>query len=271
MPPGKRKTLPVETSRHAFAYVFAGSGIVPQRLRPAGGADRRVGGRRVRPADEIGNRSLVLFDRGDEVTVQAGEKGIRFLLVSGKPIEEPVAWYGPIVMNTQEELRQASPSSVRAPSSSSGKRTEQILMPYPEMFVAPMREELTSLGVRELRTAADVDAAVTGTTGTLMIVVNSVCGCAAGKARPDCPCLRNAVKPDVVATVFAGADVDATDRARGVLYRPPRRRPRRSRCCRTASWCTCSSAARLKTGTRCQIAAELTSAFEKFCRTPTSA
>ena len=57
--------------------------------------------------DETGNRSLVLFDRGDEVTVQAGETGIRFLLVSGKPIEEPVAWYGPIVMNTQEELQQA--------------------------------------------------------------------------------------------------------------------------------------------------------------------
>jgi len=58
-------------------------------------------------ADEMGNRSLVLFDRGDEVTVQAGEQGIRFLLVSGKPIEEPVAWYGPIVMNTEDELRQA--------------------------------------------------------------------------------------------------------------------------------------------------------------------
>jgi redox-sensitive bicupin YhaK (pirin superfamily) len=54
-----------------------------------------------------GNRSLVLFDRGDEVVVQAGEKGIRFLLVSGKPIEEPVAWYGPIVMNTEQELRRA--------------------------------------------------------------------------------------------------------------------------------------------------------------------
>src|SRR5215218_5224556 len=89
-------------------------------------------------------------------------------------------------------------------------------MPYPEMFVAPMRQELTSLGVRELRSAQDVDAAVTGTAGTLMIVVNSVCGCAAGKARPGIAlALRNAIKPDVVATVFAGADVEATDRARG--------------------------------------------------------
>ena len=96
----------------------------------------------VRPADDIGNRSLVLFDRGDEVTVQAGDEGIRFLLVSGKPIEEPVAWYGPIVMNTQEELRQAISELNRAPSSSSGKRTERF-MPYPEMFVAPMREELS--------------------------------------------------------------------------------------------------------------------------------
>jgi redox-sensitive bicupin YhaK (pirin superfamily) len=57
--------------------------------------------------DETGNRSLVLFDRGDEVTVRAGDEGIRFLLVSGKPIEEPVAWYGPIVMNTEAQLRQA--------------------------------------------------------------------------------------------------------------------------------------------------------------------
>jgi len=93
--------------------------------------------------------------------------------------------------------------------------TYNIGMPYPEFFVAPMRQELTDLGVRELRTPAEVDAAVTGTAGTLMIVVNSVCGCAAGKARPGIAlALRNAVKPTVVATVFAGADVEATDRAR---------------------------------------------------------
>ena len=67
----------------------------------------RVGGGTASPADDIGNRSLVIFDHGEEVTVQAGEMGMRFLLVSGKPIEEPVAWYGPIVMNTQAELRQA--------------------------------------------------------------------------------------------------------------------------------------------------------------------
>jgi len=88
-------------------------------------------------------------------------------------------------------------------------------MPYPEPFVAPMRQELTALGVEELRTAADVDRAVADTPGTLMIVVNSVCGCAAGKARPGIAlALRHTRKPARVATVFAGADVEATDRAR---------------------------------------------------------
>ena len=88
-------------------------------------------------------------------------------------------------------------------------------MPYPEPFVAPMREELSRLGVEELRTAADVDTAVTNTQGTLMIVVNSICGCAAGKARPGvAQALQHQVRPDRVATVFAGADLEATDRAR---------------------------------------------------------
>ena len=89
--------------------------------------------------------------------------------------------------------------------------------------MAPMRQELTDLGVRELRTPADVDEAVSGTAGTLMIVVNSVCGCAAGKARPGIAlALRNKVKPAASATVFAGADVEATDRARQYFtgYRP---------------------------------------------------
>src|SRR5215218_1844956 len=87
-------------------------------------------------------------------------------------------------------------------------------MPYPEPFVAPMRAELTRLGVKELRTAADVDEAAL-TSGTTMIVVNSVCGCAAGKARPGIAvALQHARRPDLVATVFAGADIDATDRAR---------------------------------------------------------
>ena len=89
-------------------------------------------------------------------------------------------------------------------------------MPYPEMLIAPMRGEMTAMGATELKTAAAVDEAVTNTKGTLMIVVNSVCGCAAGKARPGIAmAMRHAVKPDVLATVFAGGDVEATDRARG--------------------------------------------------------
>jgi quercetin 2,3-dioxygenase len=103
VPPGKKKVLPVETTRHAFAYVFAGSGVFGNAsdLQPV---KTDIVGSDGQQAD---NRSLVLFDRGDEVTVQAGPEGIRFLLVSGKPLEEPVAWRGPIVMNTQDQLRQA--------------------------------------------------------------------------------------------------------------------------------------------------------------------
>ncbi len=107
VPPGARKTLPVETSRHAFAYVFEGSGAFRDASDPGAVQLEDLERPDAAAAREIGNRSLVLFDRGDEVTVQAGEMGIRFLLASGKPLEEPVAWRGPIVMNTQAELRQA--------------------------------------------------------------------------------------------------------------------------------------------------------------------
>jgi redox-sensitive bicupin YhaK (pirin superfamily) len=108
VPPGKRKTLPVETSRHAFAYVFAGSGSFSGASQPFGVlTEKGTPDNEVLVREQTGNRSLVLFDSGDEVTVQAGDEGIRFLLVSGKPIAEPVAWYGPIVMNTQDELRTA--------------------------------------------------------------------------------------------------------------------------------------------------------------------
>jgi redox-sensitive bicupin YhaK (pirin superfamily) len=105
VPPGQRKRLAVETSHHAFAYVFAGSGTFSDASAPTGVLTEQADDSVRR--EMTGNRSLVLFDRGDEVVVQAGDEGIRFLLVSGKPIEEPVAWYGPIVMNTQEQLRQA--------------------------------------------------------------------------------------------------------------------------------------------------------------------
>jgi len=108
VPPGKRKTLQVETERHAFAYVFEGSGSFRDSSQPFGVlTEKEIDGREMQLREETGNRSLVLFDSGDEVTVQAGEAGIRFLLVSGKPIKEPVAWYGPIVMNTKAELQQA--------------------------------------------------------------------------------------------------------------------------------------------------------------------
>jgi redox-sensitive bicupin YhaK (pirin superfamily) len=105
--PGTRKRLKVDTTRHAFAYVFAGSGTFRDASDPRGVLTEATDGSDAVRRDETGNRSLVLFDSGDEVVVQAGDDGIRFLLVSGKPLEEPVAWYGPIVMNTQEQLRQA--------------------------------------------------------------------------------------------------------------------------------------------------------------------
>jgi hypothetical protein len=106
VPPGVRKRLAVETTRHAFAYVFAGSGSFRDASEPREVRTELVGSDPGLVA-ETGNRSLVLFDRGDEVTVQAGPDGIRFLLISGRPIEEPVAWHGPIVMNTKEELQRA--------------------------------------------------------------------------------------------------------------------------------------------------------------------
>ena len=88
-------------------------------------------------------------------------------------------------------------------------------MPYPEYLIAPMRGEMTEMGARELRTVAAVDDVVKNTKGVVMLVVNSVCGCAAGKARPGIAmALQHAQRPDVLATVFAGADIDATDRAR---------------------------------------------------------
>ena len=107
VPPGKRKTLPVETARHAFAYVFEGSGTFRDASEPFGVLVEQPGPVEIVAREAVGDRSLVMFSDGDEVVVNAGEHGIRFLLISGRPLQEPVAWYGPIVMNTQDELRQA--------------------------------------------------------------------------------------------------------------------------------------------------------------------
>ena len=107
VPPGKRKRLRVEATRNAFAYVFAGSGSFRDASAPRAVLTESGEEPDAPPVYDAANHSLVLFDRGDEVVVQAGEEGIRFLLISGRPIEEPVAWYGPIVMNTRAELQQA--------------------------------------------------------------------------------------------------------------------------------------------------------------------
>ena len=105
--PGKTKRLAVDNSRHAFAYVFAGSGTFRDASKPLAVQTELVGVSDDPTPSMLGNRSLVVFDSGDEITVTAGDEGIRFLLVSGRPLAEPVAWYGPIVMNTEDELREA--------------------------------------------------------------------------------------------------------------------------------------------------------------------
>src|SRR5712691_1674844 len=144
-------------------------------------------------------------------------------------------------------------------------------MPYAELFVAPMRKELTDLGVRELRTSEDVEAAVTGTAGTLMIVVNSVCGCAAGKARPGVAlALRHGSRPDVVATVFAGFDEEATARARSYFsgYRPS---SPAIALLRNGAVIYMLERSDIENRDAPAIAAELTAAFDQFCATTTAA
>jgi redox-sensitive bicupin YhaK (pirin superfamily) len=105
--PATTKRLPVDRSRNSFAYVFAGDGRFRNASEPRVVETEAVNADGSASSEAVENRSLVVFDRGDEVVVEAGESGIRFLLVSGQPLKEPIAWQGPIVMNTQAELRQA--------------------------------------------------------------------------------------------------------------------------------------------------------------------
>ncbi|OXT01997.1 hypothetical protein B7H23_03420 [Notoacmeibacter marinus] len=108
VPPGVRKVLPIDTYRSAFAYIFEGSATFRDASKPVGVlVEKEVDGKEIHLRDMSGDRTLVVFDTGDEIVVQAGDEGVRFLLVTGKPIQEPVAWHGPIVMNTREEIMQA--------------------------------------------------------------------------------------------------------------------------------------------------------------------
>jgi putative YphP/YqiW family bacilliredoxin len=133
------------------------------------------------------------------------------------------------------------------------------------MLIAPMRGEMTAMGAKELKTAADVDNAVKNTRGTLMIVVNSVCGCAAGKARPGIAmALRHAVKPDVVATVFAGGDVEATDRARSYFTGYAPSSPSIG-ILRDGKLVYMLERREIETRSAEMIASELTTAFDRVC------
>ena len=140
-------------------------------------------------------------------------------------------------------------------------------MPYPESFIGPMRQELTRLGVQELRTAADVDRLLSEKSRTIMVVVNSMCGCAAGKARPGIArALQHAVKPDVVATVFAGGDIEATDRARQYFAPMPPSSPSIA-IMRDGELLHFVHRHQIENQTADAIARNLTDAFDRLCTT----
>jgi putative YphP/YqiW family bacilliredoxin len=141
-------------------------------------------------------------------------------------------------------------------------------MPYPESFIGPMREELTRLGVEELRTPADVDAFVGRPSATVMVVVNSMCGCAAGKARPGIAlALQHKVRPDAVGTVFAGGDIEATERARRYFTGYPPSSPSIA-ILRDGQLLYMMERQRIENQTAEAIARELTAAFDRLCATP---
>ncbi len=141
---------------------------------------------------------------------------------------------------------------------------------YPEFFVAPMRDELTRLGVVELRTPDEVDSTLTKE-GTVMVIVNSVCGCAAGRARPGVAlALQHDVKPDVISTVFAGADIEATEKARSYFTGYPPSSPAVA-LLRDGKLIYMMERHQIENQEAAAIAQELTGAFDKHCSTvPTS-
>ncbi len=138
-------------------------------------------------------------------------------------------------------------------------------MPYPEYLIAPMRGEMTDMGATELRTADAVDRTVKESPGTVLLVVNSVCGCAAGKARPGlATALRNPNRPDLVATVFAGADIEATDRARQYFTGHPPSSPSIG-LLRDGKLLYMMERSQIESRNAEAIATELTQAFDRFC------
>jgi putative YphP/YqiW family bacilliredoxin len=144
-------------------------------------------------------------------------------------------------------------------------------MPYPDFFVAPMRQELVALGVEELRTAQAVDEAIAGTRGTLLLMVNSVCGCAAGRARPGLAlALRHGTRPDRLASVFAGFDLDATERARAYFAGYPPSSPSIA-LLNEGQLVYMLERRTIENREAPAIAAELTAAFDRFCASPKTA
>jgi putative YphP/YqiW family bacilliredoxin len=142
-------------------------------------------------------------------------------------------------------------------------------MPYPEYLIAPMRGEMTDMGARELRTAQAVDDVVKNSDGVVMLVVNSVCGCAAGKARPGiAKALQNKNRPDIVATVFAGADIEATDRAREYFTGHAPSSPSLG-LLRDGKLIYMMERSQIEVRNAEMIADELTKAFDKYCSADT--
>jgi putative YphP/YqiW family bacilliredoxin len=142
---------------------------------------------------------------------------------------------------------------------------------YPEEYVQPIREELTRIGFQEMRTAAEVDSVLSKTSGTVLVVVNSICGCAAGRARPAVAmAVENKARPEVLATVFAGQDTDATDRARTYFTGYPPSSPSVA-LLRDGKLVYMLERKEIEGRDPYAIAEDLTNAFDKFCAKSTAA